>query len=187
MNDQSIILQLEQRDETALTALSERCGPECRALAQNLLGSREDAEECWSDALLRAWNAIPPERPAHLRAYLAKLTRRLAIDRLRASGADKRGGGELPLVLEELAECLPGDAGDAEDAALTRALGEAVSRFLWTLPARERAIFVRRCFSAEPNRDIALDLGMRENAVAVSLRRTRGKLRAWLEKEGYIE
>ena len=89
-------------------------------------------------------------------------------------------------MLDELAECLPGGEG-AEDAALTKALGEAVSRFLWTLPARERSIFVRRSFHAEPNRDIARDLGMRENAVAVSLRRTRGKLRAWLEKEGYIE
>ena len=187
MEDNQIVALFWQRDERALDAAATSHGVYCRAIAEHMLGSREDAEECWSDALLRAWNAIPPERPAHLRAYLAKLTRRLAIDRLRASGAEKRGGGELPLVLEELAECLPGDAGDAEDAAFTKALGEAVSRFLWTLPARERAIFVRRCFSAEPNRDIALDLGMRANAVAVSLRRTRGKLRAWLEKEGYIE
>jgi len=151
-----------------------------------MLGSREDAEECCSDALLRLWNAVPPERPAHLRSYLAKLTRRLAIDRLRSETAEKRGGGELPLVLEELAECIPGGDG-AEDAALTKALGEAVNRFLQNLPARERAIFVRRCFLAEPGRDIAQALGLRENAVAVSLRRTRAKLRAFLEQEGFVE
>ena len=184
-NDPTVALFLE-RDENGLREAETRHGAACRALAKNMLGNAADAEECWNDALWRAWNAIPPERPQHLRAYLLKLTRRLAIDRLRAGAAEKRGGGELPLVLEELAECLPGGEG-AEDAALTKALGEAVNRFLLTLPERERTIFVRRCFSAENNRRIALALGMRENTVAVTLRRIRQKLRTYLEKEGFIE
>ena len=150
-----------------------------------MLGSAPDAEECWNDALLRAWNAIPPERPAQFRAWLLKLTRRLAIDRYRAMTAEKRGGGELPLVLEELSECVSGSPA-AEDDAMARALGAAVSRFLRGLPERERSIFLRRCFYAEANRDIARSLGMRENAVAVSLRRTRGKLRTYLTKEGFL-
>ncbi len=183
--DREIIEQLWQRSEAGLDAAGASHGPFCRAIAENILGSREDAEECFSDALLRLWNAVPPERPQHLRAYLAKLTRRLAIDRLRTRTAEKRGGGELPLVLSELAECIPGGQG-TEDAAMTRALGEAVNRFLRTLPARERAIFVRRCFRVESNRDIARALGMGANAVAVSLRRTRQKLRAQLEKEGFL-
>ena len=186
MDDGAIVAALWQRDEAGLREAETRHGKACRALARNILGSESDAEECWNDALLRAWNAIPPARPAHLRAYLLKLTRRLAIDRLRADKAEKRGGGELTLVLSELAECIPGAPG-AEDAALTKAVGEAVSRFLLTLPERERTIFVRRCFHVESGRDIARSLGMRENAVAVSLRRTRQKLRAYLEKEGYFE
>lgn len=186
MEEKEIVALLWQRDENGLREAETRFGRQCRALAENLLGSAADAEECWNDALLRAWNAIPPERPQHLRAYLLKLTRRLAIDRLRTNTAEKRGGGEFPLVLEELAECIPGGPG-AEDAALTRALGEAVNRFLLTLPERERMIFVRRCFLVESNRHIARTLGMRENAVAVSLRRTRQKLRAYLEKEGFCE
>ena len=185
MEDAEILALFFRREETALRETDGRHGGACRAVAERMLGSAADAEECWNDALLRAWNAIPPERPLHLRAYLMKLTRRLAIDRLRAETAEKRGGGELPLVLEELAECIPGGDG-AEDAAVTKALGEAVSRFLQPLPAREREIFVRRCFRVEPNRDIARALGMRENAVAVSLRRTRQKLRAYLEKEGFL-
>ena len=186
MNDREILAQFECREETALQETDTRYGAVCRAVAANILGSTADAEECWNDALLRAWNAIPPEQPLHFRAYLLKLTRRLAIDRLRAETAEKRGGGELPLVLEELAECIPGGHG-ADDAAMTRALGEAVSRFLHTLPERERVIFLRRCFSVEPCRDIARALGVRENTVSVSLRRTRQKLRAFLEKEGYLE
>ena len=186
MDDGAIVELLRQRDEAGLREAEASCGAACRAMARSILGSEADAEECWTDALLRTWNAIPPERPAHLRAYLLKLTRRLAIDRLRAGKAEKRGGGELPLVLDELAECIPGGSG-AEDAALTKALGEAVNRFLLTLPERERTIFVRRCFHVEPNCGIARTLGMRENAVAASLLRTRRKLRAYLEKEGYLE
>ena len=185
MEDSEILALFDRREEAALRETDLRYGGVCRAVAENILGSAADAEECWNDALLRAWNAIPPECPLHLRAYLLKLTRRLAIDRFRAASAEKRGGGALPLVLEELAECVPGGAG-AEDAAMTQALGAAVSRFLQTLPAREREIFVRRCFRVEQNRDIARALGLRENAVAVSLRRTRRKLRAHLEKEGFL-
>ena len=186
MEDERIVALLWEKDEEGLAAAEARHGRFCRALAENLLGSAADAEECWNDALLRAWNAIPPERPLRLRAYLARLTRGVAIDRLRAAGADKRGGGELPLVLDELAECVSGGNG-TEDEAMTKALGEAVSRFLSTLPERERTVFVRRCFAVESNRRIAVTLGMRENAVAVMLRRTRQKLRAYLKKEGFIE
>ncbi len=186
MDDREILALFEARDEAALRETEAQYGAVCRAAARNILGSDADAEECFSDALLRVWNAIPPERPEHLRAYLLKLTRGAAIDRLRASGAAKRGGGELPLVLDELAEVLPGGQ-DVEDEALTKALGEAVSRFLKTLPQRDRVIFVRRCFKVESQREIARSLGMRENTVAVSLRRTRQRLRAHLMKEGFLQ
>jgi RNA polymerase sigma-70 factor (ECF subfamily) len=186
MEDSEILALFEARDEAALRELDARYGALCRSAARNILGSDADAEECFNDALLRAWNAIPPESPTYLRAYLLKLTRGVAIDRLRASGAAKRGGGELPLVLDELAECVPGGL-DTEDEALAKALGEAVSRFLAELPQRDRTIFVRRCFMVEPHRDIARSLGMRENTVAVILRRTRQRLRAYLTKEGYLQ
>ena len=186
VEDVEILELFLQRDEAALRELDASYGPACRALARNILGSDADAEECLNDALLRAWNAIPPERPEHLRAYLLKLTRGVAIDRLRAAGAAKRGGGELTLVLDELAECVPGGL-DTEDEALAKALGEAVSRFLAELPQRDRAIFVRRCFMVEALGEIARSLGMRENTAAVSLRRTRQKLRAYLEKEGFLQ
>ena len=185
MNDDALLALYFQRDERALSGTDEAHGKACRAMANNLLGSAEDAEECWNDALYRAWNAIPPERPQHFRAYLAKLTRAAAIDRLRERGAARRGGGAYPLILDELAECLPGGE-SPEDTVETKALGEAVSRFLRTLPQREREIFVRRCFYGETAREIAARLGMRENSVSVSLRRTREKLREALRKEEMI-
>ena len=175
MNDDALLALYFQRDERALSGTDEAHGKACRAMANNLLGSAEDAEECWNDALYRAWNAIPPERPQHFRAYLAKLTR----------AAARRGGGAYPLILDELAECLPGGE-SPEDTVETKAVAQAVSRFLRTLPQREREIFVRRCFYGEAAREIAARLGMRENSVSVSLLRTRQKLRAALKKEGMI-
>ena len=185
MEDRALIELFWRRDEEALAQTAQTHGAYCRTIANNLLGSYEDAEECWSDALLRAWNAIPPERPLHFRAYLARLTRASAIDRLRSETAQKRGGGAYREILDELSECLPGGE-SAEETVSARELGEAVSRFLRTLPRREREIFVRRCFHGEAAREIADSLGMRENSVSVSLRRTRQKLREALKKEGYI-
>ena len=186
MEDSEILEKFARREESALREMETCYGALCRSVAEHILNSASDAEECWNDALLRAWNDIPPERPLHFRAYLLKLTRRLAIDRMRAQRAEKRGGGELPLVLEELAECVSSGDG-TEDAAMTRAVGEAVSRFLRKLPERERAIFLRRCFYVESNRDIARSLGMRENTVAATLRRTRQRLRTYLTEEGFLQ
>ena len=185
MEDARIIELLWQRDEAGLQAARERCGALCTGLADNLLGSREDAEECFSDALLRLWNSVPPERPQHLRAYLAKLTRRAAIDRLRAERAEKRGGGVSDALIDELAECVSGRE-DAESETMTRALGEAnVSVTVPSDQARQRTLFVRRYFRGEPVQELARRFGIRANSVAVSLKRTREKLRAYLEQEGF--
>ena len=184
MEDERIVALLWEKDEEGLAAAEARHGRFCRALAEHLLGSAADAEECWNDALLRAWNAIPPERPLRLRAYLARLTRGVAIDRLRALGAEKRGGGELPLVLDELAECVSGGNG-TEDEAMTKALGEAVSRFLGTQSARQREMFVRRYFCGEAVGALAKRFGMKENSAAAALKRSRDALRAYLEKEDF--
>ena len=184
MEDSQIVALLWHKDETGLRAAETRHGAACRTLAKNLLGSAEDAEECWNDALLRAWNAIPPERPLKLRAYLAKLTRGVAIDRLRAASAEKRGGGETPLVLDELAECVSG-VEDAESEAVSRELGAAISRFLLTLPARQRELFVRRYFCGEAVRTLAKRYGMKENSAAAALKRSRDALRSFLEKEDF--
>ena len=185
MEDEAIIEALWARDESGLRGAGEKYGPLCRGLARRLLGTPEDGEECWSDALMRLWNSVPPARPRHLRAYLLKITRSLALDRLRAWGAEKRGGGELPLLLGELEDCFPGAPG-AEGEVFARELGAAVSRFLAGQPKRDRALFLRRYFHGETVGELAKEYGMKENSVSVALRRTRLRLREYLEKEGYL-
>lgn len=184
MTDNAIIRLFFSRNENALKEAEAKYGAYCRAAAKNILGSTEDAEECFSDALLRAWNAIPPLEPNDLRSFLLKTTRNLAFDRYRAKYADKRGSGEICAVLEELAECVGG--GSAEDAVLAGELSEAVNRFLRELPHREAGIFLRRYFFAEDTGKIARRFGITASHTAVLLSRTRQKLRQHLRKEGWI-
>ena len=184
MEDSGIIEMIWNRNEGGLRAADEKHGSFCRAMARHLLGSSEDAEECWSDTLLRLWNSVPPERPNNLRAYLAKLTRSVSIDRLRATTAEKRGGGETPLLLDELAECVSG-AEDVESETLFEEMGKAISAFLANQPTRRRQMFVLRYFHGEPVSALAKRYGMKANSVSVSLRCTRAALRRYLEKEGF--
>lgn len=184
MTDALILALLQERSEEAVAALSERYGPYCRSIAMSVLGDAGAAEECLNDTWFAVWRRIPPELPRSLRAFCGRITRRRAIDRLRQAGSLKRGGGELPLVLDELSEVVPGHA-DVEKAIEQKELAAAIEGFLDTLPERTRRIFVCRYWYADPVRDIAKVHGMKENAVSMLLSRTREKLRKYLTERGF--
>lgn len=184
MEDHAIVDLYWSRDPEAIRRTGEKYGGYCRTIARNILPDRRDVEECVNDTWLNAWNAMPEDRPSLLAQYLGKITRNLAFDRWRACRAGKRGGGELPLVLDELAECVsPADTLQAVEFA---ELKESVSRFLRTLPERECNVFLRRYWFTEPMADIAKRYGMREVTVRTSLFRSREKLKKYLEKEGLV-
>ncbi|MBR5741205.1 MAG: sigma-70 family RNA polymerase sigma factor [Firmicutes bacterium] len=185
MEDRAIVDLYWQRSESAVPETVAKYGPYCRAIAERILGNREDVEECLNDTWLAAWNAIPPERPVLLRPYLAKIARNLAFDCYRARTAEKRGGGETPLVLDELAECLA-DGTDTEKAFEAEELGRAVRAFTRDLPEREGNVFLRRYFFNESAAEIANRYGLTETNVRVLLSRTRKKLKARLTEEGFV-
>lgn len=185
MEDAGIIALYWNRDEEAIRETDARYGPYCRTVARRILSDPEDVEECVSDTWMRAWNSIPPQRPGKLRAFLAKITRNLSLDRLRVRGRAKRGGGELTQALEELGECVAAPGG-VEEELQRKELETAIHSFLSSLPRRDRGIFLRRYFFVEPVQDIAARYDMGENAVSAVLSRTRKKLRTQLEKEGWI-
>ena len=184
MEDRQIIELFRQRSGDAVSEAADKYGAYCYSIADSILHSAEDAEECVNDTWLRAWNAIPPQRPRVLRLFLARITRNLAFDRFQARSAEKRGGGELDLALDELAECLGGADTEAEFEA--RELGQCIRQFVRALPEREGNILVRRYFFADPVAEIAKRYGLSENNVMVILSRTRKKLKAHLLKEGYL-
>lgn len=184
MSDEEIIALYFARDEQALVNTEAKYGPYCFALAHSILTCREDAEETVSDTYLKAWQTIPPKKPTVLRMFLAKITRNLAFSRWRNLTAQKRGGGELPMVLEELEACI-GTGEDVGAALEAKELTRTIAAFLDTLPRQEQNIFLRRYFFVEDAVTIGARYGLRRDAVNQSLSRTRKKLKAHLIQEGY--
>ena len=181
MNDEGMIALLWERDETALSKIQEKYGRYCQYIAEHIVGSREDAEECVNDTLKKAWDTIPPQKPSILSSYLAMLTRRLAIDRVRENRAEKRGGGALDLIYDELADCIS----DSEaDETQNEQLREVLDAFLASLPQRTRKVFVRRYWYADTAAAIAKEYGMSESNVNTLLFRTRKQLRSVLQENG---
>ena len=108
VKDEEIVSLYWERNELALAETERKYGRYLMQLAYNILASREDGEESVSETYWRAWNSMPPRRPELLRAYLAKIARRVSIDRFRARHSRKRESSEYQLSLEELGDCLPG-------------------------------------------------------------------------------
>ena len=185
LTDTDILDLLNARDQSGLTALSDKYGALCQKMCMQILGSREDAEECLNDALLKIWESIPPNRPESLSGYLVTVCRRIAIDRRRGALREKRGGGMPELPLDELSACLA-SPDSPEDVFDGRALTDAVNRFLDTLPAETRVMFILRYWYCLPVSEIAAEVGGGASRVKMTLMRTRKKLRACLEQEGYL-
>ncbi|MGN0976015.1 MAG: RNA polymerase sigma factor [Gemmiger sp.] len=183
LEDSEIVALYWQRSETAIGETSRKYGGYCTSIAKGVLHDAQDAEECVNDTWLRAWNAMPPQRPGKLAAFLGKITRNLSIDRLLHRSAKKRGGGEAQAALEELQECVPSPA-TVESESDNHALAAALDRFLAGLPANTRTLFLRRYWYMMPIRTIAAQLGMNENTAASTLMRTRRALKQYLEQEG---
>ena len=181
MDDKRIVALFLARDEQALTETRQKYNRYLYRVAHNILQNEQDAEECVSDTYLRAWNAIPPHRPSRLSVFLGKITRRLALDRYAALTADKRGGGTQAAILEEWRDALPHTQGDPADDMAVR---DALSRFLRQLPADKRRTFVRRYWYGDTIAAIATANHATESAVKMTLSRTRGELKTFLEKEG---
>ncbi|MDR0425530.1 MAG: sigma-70 family RNA polymerase sigma factor [Clostridiales Family XIII bacterium] len=180
MDDQAIIELFWQRSEDALAEVSARFGRYCRTIAVNILHSVEDADECVSDTWLRAWNAMPPARPNKLAAFLGRITRNLALDRYEAMRAQKRGGGEMELALEELADlAAPEKAGEGE-------ISHAINAFLRSEAPEHRNIFLKRYLCLYSIKEIAAEYGYSESKVKSLLLRVRNRLKIELESEGLL-
>ena len=184
MNDNEIVELFFQRNPDGIQAAQEKYGAYCLAVARNILGGEEDSQECLNDLWLRAWNAIPPQRPKLLKAWLGKVIRNLAINCREKAAAQKRQGDQYILSLSELDECIP-DPGIAEERTYVRELGRALNAFLATEAALDRKIFVSRYFYCETTARTAEKLGLTQGQVKVRLHRCRERLRKYLRSQEF--
>jgi len=182
--EREIIALYQSRDENAVRMTAETMGKYCYSIAFNVLNSREDAEECVNDTYLAVWNSIPPAEPVSLKSFVSSITRNLALNRYKEQHRNKRGGGQVPLALEELSEVVS----DTEDVTANyerKDLLEHISAFLRKCSPRDRGLFLDRYIRLEPTPVLAKQYGVKEAQVLLILSRTRKKLKAHLEKEGY--
>lgn len=182
MDDLAIAALFASRSENAVQELHAKYGKLCRHIAGNILDDPRDVEECVNDSLLAVWNRFPDDRPVQLAAYVSRITRNIAINRLEYNTAQKRsGGGELPL--EEYAELIPDES--LRPDADSRELGEAIGRFLRSQKPERANIFVRRYLFCDSIKTIAKNHRCTEAKVRNLLARMRAQLKDFLKKEGY--
>ncbi len=184
MDDNGIIQLYWDRNDQAIRATSEKYGHYCKTIAKNILNNEEDAEECVNDTYLNAWNSMPSHWPEQLVTFLGKITRNLSFNKYKHDHAEKRGGGEITLVLDELTDCVS-DVDNVEQMFDRQELVITINSFVRSLSSEKRNIFVRRYWYADSISDIASDYGMLQRTVSKTLERTRKQLKAYLTERGF--
>ena len=183
MEDSEIISLFFSRSERAIAETASKYGTWCYRIARRIVACPEDAEECVQDTYLQVWDAIPPARPERFRAFLGRITRNLALDRLRFDTRQKRGGQEISLCYEELDGLLSGRQDSLGDQL---ALRQALEGFLSGLSPKARLIFLRRYWYFQPIQEIASSLHASQSSIKMTLLRTRNALKIHLEQEGLL-
>ena len=183
MEDTGIIDLYWARDERAVEETERKYGAYCRSVSYRILKNRQDVEECVNDTYVKAWTVMPPQRPFALGAFLARIVRNLSLNYYRAGHAQRRGGGQVPLLLEELQDC----AADGPEQLLEAAeLSRLLDRFLRQLPQKDCCVFLRRYWYMDSMEEIARRYHIPLGSVKSILFRTRQKLREYLVKEGIL-
>lgn len=185
MDDEKIVQLYIERSEHAIPETANKYGKYCSSIANNILGNKEDVEECVNDTYFHTWNAIPPHMPKILATFLGKIVRNLAFDKYKYNTAEKRGGKEVALVLEELESCVSGKD-EVEKTYEYHELVADINIFLSELPVEKRNIFVCRYWYSDSISDIAQRYHMSNAAVSMILNRLRTRLHDYLVKRGYV-
>ncbi|MCC8196795.1 MAG: RNA polymerase sigma factor [Ruminococcus sp.] len=185
MEDSMIIDLFFDRSETAIKELDLKYGEICRGFSRNILGSRQDAEECVNDAYLGVWNSIPPARPEPLLSFVIKIVRNISINAYRKKEAAKRRSS-YTVAMEEIEGCLA-SGGSVEGDLEAKELAKIIESFLDTLSAENRAIFMRRYWLSESYDEIAEAVGLSKKNVSVRLVRLRKSLKEYLKESGVME
>lgn len=182
MKDEQIVALFWEKDEAAIRNSDAKYGKSLHRISFNILANREDSEECVNDTYVKAWNAIPPERPLRLFAWLGRITRNLSLNRFYENHAKKRGG-QAVVLLSELSDCIP--AGQTvEEEVEGKLLTEAIVRWLKGRSEEERTLFLGRYWFGESLASLAILAGTDPNRLAGRMFRLRQSLKDALEKEG---
>lgn len=185
MEDAQIVDLYWARSENAISETSAKYGKYCYAIAYNVLANHEDADESVNDTFLDAWNSMPPHRPSILSTFLGKITRRISIDKWRGRTAEKRGGGEIALALDELSDCIP-SGHNVEHEVEAAELAKVINDFVMSLPPMDRRVFICRYWYLDSISTISRQFNFSESKIKMMLYRQRQRLLSHLEGEVFL-
>ena len=182
LSDAQILDLYFAREERAIAETDKKYSTYLQTVAYNILLNTQDVEECLQDTYLKTWNTIPPERPDVLRAFLAKITRNLALDRYEKDNRQKRVPAGACVPLEEVQDFLP-DTADPGDQLQAEEIGRIVTRYLEGVSDRRLYVFVSRYFFALTIPQIAKRLSCSQSLVSKEVAEIKRELRNLLEQE----
>ncbi len=184
MKETEILEKLWERSEDVLSIIDAEYGNLLKKLVYQVVRDNQDTEECLNDTYMSVWNTIPPNRPKYLMAYICRVAKNIAINRLRHRMTMKRNSDNVQYI-EELGECIANE--NVFDSIDESILVDCINEFLKKQSKRNRVIFIKRYWFGYSVKDIANELEMSERHTSVVLERLRKKLKEYLKEEGYDE
>lgn len=182
MTDIDIIRLLWIRDEIAIEELEINYGHYCRQISWEIVQNREDVSECLNDTWWKTWCSVPENRPDSLRAYVARITRNLSLNKIIHNKAWKRGYGKISVIEQEVGDLIGEDAIsrmiDRDDFV------QRLNGFLEKQTRTDRMIFVLRFWYMETPREIAKHMGLKEKNVYNTLYQMRKRFRVYWKQSG---
>ncbi|MBQ7379118.1 MAG: sigma-70 family RNA polymerase sigma factor [Clostridia bacterium] len=182
LSDDEIIALYWERNENAIKHTDVKYRSYLLKVANNILRDLQDSEECLNDTYLATWNAIPPERPYLLKAFLASIMRNQALMVCRKQNAQKRGGHCQAVSLSDLQDVLA----DCHETELTYELAMIIDDYLSSLDKEQRYIFIGRYYFGKQIEEIADELGVSRSKINKQIVFIKQSLREKLAKEGIL-
>ena len=149
--------------------------------AYRYLGNRADADECFQEAFLAAFEFSRRQEVMNWRALLKRLVAARAVDRLRRRH-HQAGRREAPDWDGLLTRADRPPAASAEDAELSDRLRAALA----LLPPRQAEAFCLHCLEGFSYQEVAQHMAVSVDAVGVLLHRARNRLRQLLAEPSTV-
>ncbi len=150
----------------------------------NILGNKEDADECVNDTFLAVWNAIPPQKPKILKTFVCRIARNISINKYQYNSAEKRNVN-FQVCLDEFEECITGGS-TPEDEYYVSEIAKYIDEYLDTLSKTNRLIFVRRYWYMDTYEFLSRVTGLSVASIRKRLSRTRNGLKYYLKSKGVV-
>jgi RNA polymerase sigma-70 factor (ECF subfamily) len=175
-NDQALLVQIAQRDQTALSRLYDRYAPIVYSLAFQSLRSVEESEEVVLDVFAQVWRIADRYDPTRSRVdtWLFILARSRILDRLRKV---RRTSPLSTLSIDDLQTPPKAENVDAFEEALIRERRSRVVAALKKLPQEQRTVLELAYYQGLTQNQIAAATGLALGTVKTRIRLGLNKLR----------